>query len=312
MRINDAFSSFIRQKRLQNCTEKTISNYIGIVSKFSAIFSTDCDISALTLEQVEDYLLILHARGLSPATIGCYTRHIKAFLAYAEKKYGLAFSASEIKVPKSKPGTYYIYGTEEIALIFEKAALSEPWITARNYAVIALMLDSGLRQSEVCGLLWDWVDFDKCQMKVYGKGRKERIVPLGQMSARLLKEYRALCPFDGTAYVFSERRGGQLTNNTVKLFVQKLKRRLPFPFYSHLLRHNFATNWCLDQYEAKGHIDIYALKAILGHEDIKTTSRYLHYAEALLATRHSISHLDKVFPDNKKHRPHDYRHKNSA
>ena len=295
MRLNDAFNAFLRQKQLQNCTDKTIKNYKNVLTPFLAFFVTNCDVTALTLEVVEDYILIFRSRRLAPATIASYIRHIKAFLFFLQKKYGLSFSPSEIKVPKAPTGAYYIYNSEEIALIFQRAVLSEKWLTVRNQAVITLMLDSGLRQGEVCGLLWEWVDFEKKRIKVYGKGRKERIVPLGRMSAHFLQEYRRLCPFLDTTYVFSERRGGQLTNNTVKQFIQKLKKKLPFPFYSHLLRHNFATNWCLDQYEIKGQIDIYALKAILGHEDIKTTSRYLHYAESLLAVQHSISHLDRVF-----------------
>lgn len=296
MRLNDAFSAFLRQKCLENKTEKTIDDYSSFVAPFIRFAGPDLDSSLLTLERVEEYILTLHERPLAPATMACYIRHIKAFISFLAKKRNLTFSPSEIKVPKYNPDEFYIFSKEEIRLIFSSVDLKEAWIAARNRAILALMLDSGLRQGEVCSLKWEWVDFEKGQMKVYGKGRKYRHVPLGQLSSRYLKEYAALCPFQGTPYVFSQRLGGQIDNNTVKKFVSKMKKKLPFPFYSHLLRHNFATNWCLNQYHQYGTMDVYALKAVMGHEDIKTTQRYLHYAESLLAVQHSISHLDGLFP----------------
>ena len=75
-----------------------------------------------------------------------------------------------------------------------------------------------------------------------------------------------------------------------------VQKKLPFEFSSHKLRHNFATNYLLDQYERFGQMDIYQLMAIMGHEDISTTRRYLHEANGILAVRGCISHLDKVMP----------------
>lgn len=294
MRLDACFSSFLRQKQIENRTEKTIEDYKAFIAPFVRFIGADFEVSTLPLEKVEDYILSLYNRKLADASVSCYIRHVKAFLSFIEKKYSLPFSASEIKVPKYYRDEPYLFTPDDIQLIFSSIDLKEEWITVRNRAVIALMLDSGLRQSEVCSLEWEWVDFAQNQIKVKGKGRKYRHVPLGHVSAQFLTKYAVLCPFSGTPYVFSERRGGQLQNSTVKKFVYRLSKRLPFPFYSHLCRHNFATNWCLNQYEQNGKIDIFGLKAILGHTDIKTTERYLHYAQSQLAVRTSLSHLDKV------------------
>jgi site-specific recombinase XerD len=89
-----------------------------------------------------------------------------------------------------------------------------------------------------------------------------------------------------------------LTANTVRLMVSKLSKQLPFTFSSHKLRHNSAINYCLDQYEKYGTIDIYKLMALLGHEDIKTTRRYLHLANQIIASKSNISHMDKVIGPN--------------
>jgi len=160
------------------------------------------------------------------------------------------------------------------------------------------MYDSGLRQSEVCTLRKSRISFTDNRMIVHGKGDKERTVPLGKLTQRFMREYLALCPYD-LDYVFVSRHGSALTCNAVKLFISKLARRLPFELSSHKLRHNFATNYCLDQYEKYGQIDIYRLMYLMGHEDIETTKRYLHFAYEIIASRGCISHLDGILGTDK-------------
>lgn len=77
-----------------------------------------------------------------------------------------------------------------------------------------------------------------------------------------------------------------------------MKKILPFEFSSHKLRHNFATNYLLNQYEMFGQMDIYQLMVVMGHEDISTTRRYLHQANNILSAKTYISHLDKLFSEN--------------
>lgn len=91
------------------------------------------------------------------------------------------------------------------------------------------------------------------------------------------------------------RTGKELTCNAVKHMMFSIQRKLPFEFSSHKLRHNFATNYCIDQYEKTGQIDIYKLMLLMGHEDIETTRVYLHHANQIIASKMNISHLDKVF-----------------
>ena len=81
------------------------------------------------------------------------------------------------------------------------------------------------------------------------------------------------------------------------MLISKISKKLPFEFSSHKLRHNFGTNYCLDQYDKYGQIDIYKLMVIMGHEDIKTTRKYLHIANSIIVARSNISHLDKILLD---------------
>ena len=187
-----------------------------------------------------------------------------------------------------------VYSEQEIRQIFNAVSCSVDWISCRNKAIISFMLDSGIRQEEVCTLKASNVLCERNRMVVCGKGDKERTVPLGNHSIALYKEYRKLCPFDSeTAFV--TKIGKPLIPNTVKLMVSKLGKKLPFEISSHKLRHNFATNYCLDMYYENGKIDIYRLMVIMGHEDISTTRRYLHLANEIIASSECFSHLDKVF-----------------
>lgn len=130
-------------------------------------------------------------------------------------------------------------------------------------------------------------------MVVRGKGDKERTVPLGRLTQHFMKEYVAACPFRSDT-LFVNCQGDSLTGNTVKLMVARLADVLPFELSSHKLRHNFATNYCIDQYEHKSQVDIYRLMYLMGHEDVETTRRYLHFAYEVIASRDSISHLDRL------------------
>lgn len=85
--------------------------------------------------------------------------------------------------------------------------------------------------------------------------------------------------------------------DAVKHLISKVAKQLPFDFSSHKLRHNFATNYCIDQYEKYGRIDIFQLMSIMGHENIATTQKYLHYAMDIIAARADVSHINKLIKE---------------
>ena len=209
------------------------------------------------------------------------------------KKYEKDINAASIKVPKSPKKNPHIYSDSEIKQIYEMV-YSDDWLSLRNCSIISLMLDSGLRRNECSSLLWNNVYLDDNCINVFGKGNKERIVPLGRLSKHYLLRYRLSCPFSSD-FVFVTRSGNPITDNAIKLFMSKYGKNLPFEFSAHKLRHNFATNFLIDNYNSTGHMDIYALMSILGHENLETTKRYLHIANQVVYSKAHISHLDSVF-----------------
>lgn len=293
MNIQQAFDNFIISRRLADLSEKTITNYTGFIEPFISFVSADKQIEALHEADVSCYIATLINRPLSRASRATYIRHLKIFCKWLENTYGIQFNAKSIRVPKPNRRLVKIYAEEETAQIFDAIQTDTEWITKRNKCIIALMYDSGLRQAEVCTLKRKNVSFSDNTLVVCGKGNKERTVPLGRLTQRFMKAYFAMCPYTSDD-VFVNRRGEPLTCDAVKHMVTKLADKLDFELSSHKLRHNFATNYCIDQYERYGQVDIYRLMYLMGHEDIKTTNRYLHLAMEVIAARNHISHLDKV------------------
>lgn len=293
MILQETFEEFIESRQLADLSAKTIKNYRECLSFFLRFHGSDRDFSAIEQKDINKYILSLQERDITHSTRSTYIRHLKTFFKWASELYEVRYNYKLIRVPKMPKKQVHIYSDLEVKQIFDNISTESEWLTLRNKAMVALMYDSGLRQSELCSLKRSWVSFSDGRMKVCGKGNKERTVPLGSTSIYFLKKYFAKCPFK-SEYVFVERRGKAVTNNTVKLMISKLAKTLDFELSSHKLRHNFATNYCVDEYRRRGKVDIFFLMHIMGHEDIKTTERYLHFAYEIIASQEHHSHLDAL------------------
>lgn len=293
MTLKDALKEFLLQKKLAGLLETSLKAY-KVMIMLMIDYVGNVEINKLTYEQVNAYILHLFEQNISRSTIASYIRNARIFLRFVQIEYGLSFDPRKIKVPKSPKKIVKIYADGEIRKIFDGVKTSIPWITARNRVIIALMLDSGLRQAEVCTLQKKDINAERMTIKVFGKGEKERLVPLGHLTKNLLEEYVEICPYKSD-YVFIDKSGFPLSGNAIRLFVSRLQRKLPFELSSHKLRHNFATNYCLDHLEKDGNSCIYDLSILMGHESIDTTRRYEHFAHEIIASQKNISHLDKIF-----------------
>lgn len=294
MTIGKAFEKFIRSRHLKGVSENTIISYRNLTARFIKYVGADTEIETITQDNLEDFVDSLYSVGLSQTSIASYIRNTKIFLEWYQKKNVVKYSAAELVIPRSPKKMVYMYSIADIDLIFNTIETHSEWLTIRNKAIVALMLDSGLRQKEVCTLKIYNLFFDDCRLKVCGKGNKERIVPMGNITQKFLREYLELRPFESDN-LFLSYHGEPLTCGAVKSMTWDLQQRLPFEFSSHKLRHNFATNYLINQYDMFGQMDIYQLMTIMGHEDIATLRRYLHHANSIVASRKCISHLDNIY-----------------
>lgn len=288
-----ALQDFINYCIIKGLQERTVDNYDRFINKFINYIG-NIAVDTLSYDKVSDYIMYLHKQDLSKATVATYVRHLKVFIRYLEDEKRISEISNKIKVPKQSKKLVEIYSSDEIRIIFNNITIEPAWLRYRNCAIIALMLDSGLRLNEVTTI--DYADYNKesAILKVKGKGDKERLVPVGKLARYYINKYNNGCPLHDEA-MFINRLGFRISRNAIKLMISKLTKQLPFTFSAHKLRHNFATNYCINQYEEYGHVDIYKLMILLGHEDIKTTRRYLHLANQIIVAKSNISHLDKVF-----------------
>jgi integrase/recombinase XerC len=148
----------------------------------------------------------------------------------------------------------------------------DPWIIARDVAVIGLLYGAGLRISEALGLRGKDFAAGTDALTVTGKGNKTRMVPLLPQVAGLIADYVALCPFElaPDAPLFVGRRGGPLSPRIIQLTMARLRGALGLPESAtpHALRHSFATHLL-----ARGG-DLRAIQELLGHASLSTTQIY--------------------------------------
>ena len=148
----------------------------------------------------------------------------------------------------------------------------EPWVLARDAAVLALLYGCGLRISEALGLKRKDVGGGRDSLTVTGKGNKTRMVPLLPQVAKLVAAYAALCPYDlpGDGPLFVGAKGGPLSPRIIQLVMERLRGALGLAETAtpHALRHSFATHLL-----ARGG-DLRAIQELLGHASLSTTQIY--------------------------------------
>jgi site-specific recombinase XerD len=163
---------------------------------------------------------------------------------------------------------------------------AEPlWRRRRDDAVLELLYGSGVRVSELCDLTVDRVRAGDQAITVWGKGAKERRVPVSEPADAALQAWMAVrhevVPPEAGPVLFANERGKQLTPRDVRRI---LDRRSSTPTHPHALRHTFATH-LLD-----GGADLRAVQEMLGHSDVATTQRYTHVSKERLRSAYQKSH----------------------
>jgi integrase/recombinase XerC len=191
--------------------------------------------------------------------------------------------AAHLVAPKIEKRLPVFLPIDDTERLLNGMAGDETW-AERDRAILETLYSSGLRVSELVGLDWSHVDFENECVRAFGKGRKERIVPIGEIALDSLRAYRARLRDEAieTAAIFVNRRGGRLTARSVARFVKRyaLRSGTPVPATPHSLRHTFATH-LLNQ-----GADLRAIQELLGHASLSTTQRYTHV---------NLDHLMKAY-----------------
>lgn len=179
---------------------------------------------------------------------------------------------------------------QEVTRLLEAPSQATPY-GLRDRAILELFYSSGLRVSELCGLLLQSVNLDEGYVRVFGKGSKERIAPIGTAAIKAVRDYlsggRAKFVKARTgSELFLSQQGRAISRKMVWVMIKDCARKagIKKPIKPHLLRHSFATHLL------EGGADLRAIQEMLGHADISTTQIYTAVQSSRLADEHALYH----------------------
>jgi integrase/recombinase XerC len=239
------------------------------------------DLRDLALADFRSFLANRRSDGIAARSTARQVSSLKSFFGYAEKHgyfRNLAYAALRApKLPHAIPRPL----TEDMAakVIADTAVEGdEPWIAARDKAVLLLLYGCGLRISEALSVTPAMISENP--MRMTGKGNKERLVPVLPQVIEAVENYRACCPFvlSPEAPIFRGAKGGPLSPRIVQLNMQKLRSALNLPEQAtpHALRHSFATHLL-----GSG-ADLRVIQDLLGHASLSSTQIYTEVDRAHL------------------------------
>ena len=250
------------------------------------------DISALRPADVRAFMADRRNGGAGPRTLARQIAALRSFARFCEKQ-GFAATAAFVttrvpKQPKSLPKALSIEEAQRFVETAE-AMVDEPWIAARDRAVLTLLYGAGLRISEALAIRREDAPVGTADVvTVTGKGNKTRTVPVIAPIRQAIDEYLALCPYPlpPRGPLFVGVRGGPLSPRVIQLAVAELRGALGLPDTAtpHALRHSFATHLL-----ARGG-ELRAIQELLGHASLSTTQIYTKVDATRLLAAYEAAH----------------------
>ncbi len=270
-----------------------IKQHLGLVAdktEFNNIPILDVKIDIIKKVTTEDILSFLYyiANKLNskPATRARKLSSIKSFFDYLNTKAGKQYlidnnPAYNIQAPKLEKRIPKHLSLDDSKKLLNVTINEENRNNIRDYAIITLFLNCGIRLSELVGINMGNIDFNDNKLTVIGKGNKERTIYLNKACIKSIRDYISIrgnqgIKSDSRDALFLSERKERISNRTVQYIVERELRKAGLntkKFSVHKLRHTAAT--LMYQY---GNVDIRALQELLGHESISTTEIYTHVA----------------------------------
>jgi len=245
-------------------------------------------------DDVTAFLGELHARGLAPSSIERKLSAVKSFHKFLVRE-GLSetLPTEQIPLPKVPERLPDVISIAEATKLLTQPFPKQP-VGYRDHAILELLYGCGLRVSELTGLDMSDLDLEAGFIRVFGKGSKERLVPIAGAALRALEEYLAhgrpylrakkSTVLQDPSAVFLSQRGRRLSRQTVFEQVRRYGGLVGLDLHPHTLRHSFATHML------EGGADLRALQDMLGHADIGTTQIYTHVDRSHIREEYLTTH----------------------
>ena len=226
-------------------------------------------------------------KGLSGHAINTYLRSIRAFWSWLVREEIITSNPfSRVKIPKPPVKVIITFTEKQLTAMLKSVNTSMP-AGFRDWTIMLMLLDTGLRASELVGLTLNDVNLDDGMVKVFGKGSKERVVPFGTKVQRTLWKYlqkyrpqpaNPLCPT-----LFLTSTGNPITTDRLRTIIEKYARNAGIEGVRcspHTFRHTFAISYL------RNGGDVFSLQRILGHSSLEIVRIYVNLAEADIKACH--------------------------
>ncbi len=295
-----AFVTFLRVER--RASPETLRSYASDLRQLSGFIlgnqtvSSPIDPATLSVDTIRRYLQWLDHKGEKRSSLARKLACIRSFFRYLLRQGLVGRSPVEdLRTPKQPKRLPRVLSKDDAGslMIFPDDVSSG----LRDRALLETLYSTGARVAELVSLNVGDVDRGEGLIRLQGKGRKERIVPIGDLAVQAIQNYHASLHasgmrLDALSPVFLNMRGGRLTSRSVARIVTRYSKRLRGgPVSPHTLRHSFATH-LLDE-----GADLRAIQEMLGHTSLGTTQKYTH-----VATDQLLAVYDKAHPRAKQNR----------
>ena len=294
----EAFLSWMELER--GLASNTLEGYTKDLSQFGRFLHARGyrDWGAVTPEDLNAWMAALGRAGFSRSSMARKLSAVRSFAAHMVRENIRQDDFSELAAaPKQFRRLPEILSREEVDRLLAAPASSTA-TGLRDRAIMELFYSSGLRVSELCGLLLQSVNFEAGFVRVFGKGSKERVTPVGKQAVQRMEDYLTvgrpqLARAKTGSALFLSQRGLPISRKTVWVLLKRYaaKAGIGKTVKPHLLRHSFASHLL------EGGADLRAIQEMLGHADISTTQIYTFVRETILREEHAAFHPRANEPD---------------
>ena len=275
----------------RNGSPHTLENYRHALAGFRASVPTP-GWKELTADHFRRYLFEISKRGLARPTIRLHFAALRTFFKFLTQRHGLIVNPlKEVQLPKLEKKLPLVLTATQIdellsaPLRVERSKRAPVWMPARDAAVLELFYSSGLRLAELVALNVESVDPYTESVRVLGKGRKERVVPVGAPALLAIQKYRQEANVHSGPLFLSKVRK-RIAHVNVGLILKRYlpHTSIPVKVSPHKLRHSFATH-LLD-----AGADLRSVQSLLGHASLSTTQIYTHVTVDRLKRAYDDAH----------------------
>jgi len=292
--MRSAIGRFLRYLEVErNASTLTIKSYREDLSALLEFLEDDAgelprpgDLRPVDLRQ---YVSALHDAGYAKSSVARHLATLRSFFRFAQRE-GLTDQnpAKPLRNPRPDRKLPHFLSTEEIGRLLEAPSNEAP-LGLRDRAILETMYSAGLRVSELVAINDEDIDLETGLVRVRGKGRRERLAPLGRFATQALERWRGVRVPNGhqpPQPTFLNRFGNRLTTRSVGRMLEKYLQQTSLDSRTspHTLRHSFATH-LLDR-----GADIRSVQELLGHKSLVTTQIYTHVSTAGLRQAYEKAH----------------------